>query len=623
MRSRTLVFVVGLLAAWSMVAPGASSAAVPADYEENLELIRESSPRNSNHDTSPWRNVAQADLVIDNHLGPRSEYMGNPGGHPEQSFPTLDGGNFRISCEFSHFAYDDPLLFPDQPGAAHLHVFWGNTDANAFSTYESIRDSGSSTCNGQELNRTGYWAPALFDAAGNVRIPERIDIYYKGYGLANGRSQTYPERMAMIATDKVHEISDSVGGAAGEVAFRCTDQWRGFPREPAGDTIPVCDGSKFFDEYGVTDNPHVVLEMSVKFPQCWNGNDPSNPDNHVLPRIGSWFYSECEERVTFPNMEYIIQYKVEVGEDTAGWYLSSDVDPHTGRLSAAPGSTVHADWWGGWHPEINRMWIDNCVNFSTDVPSGCGHGYLTDGGPDNQNPLPGPALKFRPQYQGPHHVPVAGLHAQLCPGADAVGQASEAAYCQPAGHGGHGGDGGDGSHDGVFVDVDDSVHQADIEALAASGITRGCNPPTNDRFCPDDVVTRGQMAAFLNRALPGVPALQPAAAFTDTGGSVFASDIAWLAATGITRGCSPTAFCPDSPVTRGQMAAFLVRGLGLPAGSAAFVDAPGNVFEADIATLASAGITRGCNPPANDRFCPDEPVTRAQMASFLVRALGL
>src|SRR5690606_41806113 len=44
---------------------------------------------------------------------------------------------------------------------------------------------------------------------------------------------------------------------------------------------------------------------------------------------------------------------------------------------------------------------------------------------------------------------------------------------------------------------------------------------------------------------------------------------------------------------------------------------PGHVFVSDIAWLADEGITRGCNPPANDRFCPDDPVTRGQMAAFL------
>ena len=115
---------------------------------------------------------------------------------------------------------------------------------------------------------------------------------------------------------------------------------------------------------------------------------------------------------------------------------------------------------------------------------------------------------------------------------------------------------------------------------------------------------------------------------TDIEDSTFVLDIIWLADEGITAGCNPPAndeFCPDNNVTRGQMAAFLVRFLGLTddGGGNKFVDDDGSVFEDDIAKLAAAGITRGCNPPANDRFCPDDNVTRGQMAAFIRRADAL
>src|SRR5690606_8622253 len=112
-------------------------------------------------------------------------------------------------------------------------------------------------------------------------------------------------------------------------------------------------------------------------------------------------------------------------------------------------------------------------------------------------------------------------------------------------------------------DDDGNVHEAAIERLAALGITRGCNPPDNTRFCPDDKVTRGQMAAFLVRTFD---LTATGSSFTDTSSSVFAQDIDRLATAGITRGCNPpdnTRFCPGDLVTRGQMAAFLVRALGL------------------------------------------------------------
>jgi hypothetical protein len=112
--------------------------------------------------------------------------------------------------------------------------------------------------------------------------------------------------------------------------------------------------------------------------------------------------------------------------------------------------------------------------------------------------------------------------------------------------------------------------------------------------------------------------------FTDDDGSVFEADIIWLSAAGITKGCNPPEndrFCPGDPVTRGQMAAFLTRAFNLPPGPDRFVDDEGSVFEADINALAEAGITKGCNPPENDRFCPDDRVTRGQMAAFLHRAI--
>jgi hypothetical protein len=112
-----------------------------------------------------------------------------------------------------------------------------------------------------------------------------------------------------------------------------------------------------------------------------------------------------------------------------------------------------------------------------------------------------------------------------------------------------------------FVDDDGSTFEHDAEKLAAAGITRGCNPPKNDRFCPDRVVTRGQMAAFLVRALNYSTSGKPDA-FSDDNDSVFEKDINALAAKGITSGCSSTKFCPNEPVNRGQLAAFLRRALG-------------------------------------------------------------
>ncbi len=182
------------------------------------------------------------------------------------------------------------------------------------------------------------------------------------------------------------------------------------------------------------------------------------------------------------------------------------------------------------------------------------------------------------------------------------------------------------NYDGLFRDDDGNIHEPDIDFIGAAAVTRGCNPPFNDEFCPAAGVTRGQMAAFLDRALDLPPTAEDF--FADDTGSIFEEQINRLAAAGITLGCNPpenNEFCPLAKVTRGQMAAFLVRGFALTAGAGAdlFIDDDGSVFETVIDILGTSGVTRGCNPPDNDRFCPNATVTRAQMASFLARALTL
>ena len=158
---------------------------------------------------------------------------------------------------------------------------------------------------------------------------------------------------------------------------------------------------------------------------------------------------------------------------------------------------------------------------------------------------------------------------------------------------------------GFFTDDDDSVHMRAIEAIADEGITKGCNPAEgNTRFCPKDVVTREQMATFLVRAL-GLPAA--ASSFVDLGTSVHAADIGALAAAGITKGCNPaegnTRFCPKDPVTREQMASFLTRALTLDASPRVVVTPNQDLFDIELGTSETetvAAITALLGPPTED-----------------------
>lgn len=178
----------------------------------------------------------------------------------------------------------------------------------------------------------------------------------------------------------------------------------------------------------------------------------------------------------------------------------------------------------------------------------------------------------------------------------------------------------------AFNDVaPDHLFYAIIGKLSGRGITLGCsaNPPL---FCPDQPVSREQMAAFIIRARgefsPPTPATQR---FLDVPASnPFYAFIDRLAELGITLGCGGGNYCPAASVTREQMAVFMIRARGefnppIPP-LQRFDDAPpSNIFYAFIDRMAVLGITLGCSasPPL---YCPTPPVTRGQVAAFLIRA---
>ena len=183
--------------------------------------------------------------------------------------------------------------------------------------------------------------------------------------------------------------------------------------------------------------------------------------------------------------------------------------------------------------------------------------------------------------------------------------------------------GGEPIDHGVFGDDDGSVHEDNINRLAEAGITRGCNPPDNDEFCPNQELTRGEIAAFLRRFL-SLPNSENDY-FTDDTDSIFQGDINALTEVGIAFGCSETEYCADAPLLREEMAELLTRTFGYetPTDSDSFIDDDDSPFVASIEAIAAVGVTLGCNPPTNDQFCPERTLIRAEMASFMMRAIDL
>lgn len=173
----------------------------------------------------------------------------------------------------------------------------------------------------------------------------------------------------------------------------------------------------------------------------------------------------------------------------------------------------------------------------------------------------------------------------------------------------------------TFPDVPlDAFYATPVAELHAQGVFTGTL--CGSAFCPGEAIDRKTMAVWIVRILDGMnPQPVSQSRFDDVDANSFhAPYIERLADLGVTTGCSDgTIFCPDDPVTRAQMAVFLSRAYSLPQGrDPGFSDVPRNAWYADqVASLAASGITLGCG---NGMYCPSQATSRAQMATFLHRA---
>jgi hypothetical protein len=252
-------------------------------------------------------------------------------------------GAFRNECAFSHMSFNDPIVFPGQPGASHLHAFFGNTGVDANSTPDSIRNSGNSTCRGGIANRTGYWAPALLDGAGRPIKPSTLEVYYKsGYnGIKANEIKPFPSGLRMLAG------SAKSTAAQGIAYWGCHDHYIGHKGSitdcAAGDSV----------------------QMTVEFPQCWDGTNLDSADHKSHMSYTQGGRCPATHPVAIPAISFNILYAAPSNGSTAGWRLASDMYD----ASLPGGFSAHADWFDGWDPAVVKAFVEHCINPALDCHS--------------------------------------------------------------------------------------------------------------------------------------------------------------------------------------------------------------------------------------------------------------
>ena len=235
--------------------------------------------------------------------------------------------------------YDDPIVFLGEPGRSHLHVFFGNTGSNAFSTAESLRSSGNSTCRGGIANRSSYWVPATVDSHGVPLKPIDSDFYYQsGFQLQPEQIGTIPPGLRMIAGNNP---KDNDAPRSQHVRYTCSNDpvWiphENFPDCPAGETVIAV----------------------VDFPQCWDGVslDSANHRSHMA--YPQNFRCPASHPHPIPLIAFNIKYVVPAGDNARNWRLSSD----TYSASEPGGRSLHGDYFFGWEPEVIDQIVHECAS---------------------------------------------------------------------------------------------------------------------------------------------------------------------------------------------------------------------------------------------------------------------
>lgn len=261
-------------------------------------------------------------------------------------------GNFRTVCDPTHMSRDDPIVFPGQPGRAHLHTFFGNTEANAYSTTQSLLTTGNSSCRGGIVNRSAYWVPSMIDTRTNRAVmPTGFNFYYKsGYlGVRPETIRPFPRGLRMIAGDPRNTSSNYVPGSRSAWRFTClnnnTDATTGL-------SIPNCS---------VGDD----VRLEIFFPQCWVGGEENvdSPDHTSHMAYANGRGCPASHPVPLMEITFNIHYRITEANQATHWRLSSD------NYSGPAGYSAHGDWWNGWDETVMNIIVSNCINRGLDCKS--------------------------------------------------------------------------------------------------------------------------------------------------------------------------------------------------------------------------------------------------------------
>ncbi|WP_374203195.1 DUF1996 domain-containing protein [Streptomyces sp. ST2-7A] len=277
------------------------------------------------------RHVVPAAIVVAAALGAGQLMTGSSGAQAdpgaEVAADVVRVAEFVAECTFSHRLPDDPIVFPNLPGASHMHSFFGNDAVDAHTTVEDLLQ-GESNCD-PHVDLSGYWVPTLF-VDGEPVEPATATFYYLGEGVNDdvvADIRPMPPGLKMLAGNAVATSPDEASSR-----WSCLH---------AGHVEP----SKDFVECP----PDTMMESYLDFPQCWDGVNLDSADHksHMSYPVAG----RCPEShpVPVPKLRQVLRYPV-------------NGDPSRFELASGPGYTMHGDLFNAWPEDEMERRVRDCIN---------------------------------------------------------------------------------------------------------------------------------------------------------------------------------------------------------------------------------------------------------------------
>lgn len=240
---------------------------------------------------------------------------------------------FSVLCTPSHQLADDPIVYPGQPGAAHMHQFIGNPSTNAFSDFNSMRAAQPNVKCELHNDTGGYWVPTLYYPNSTTPVPVKHAFFY--YRGPTGVAQI-PQDLKMVAGGSTLN-PPKPDMAQRSLSWACSDSGPFYTQPPDCTSL------------------NKTFRAHILFPSCWNGWQLDSPDHrsHMAYPVNGKCPSTHPVRI--PKISFHVVYTLKNGKGT---YLSSDHD-----VPGAPaGTQLHADFWNTWDQTVLQQAVTKCIN---------------------------------------------------------------------------------------------------------------------------------------------------------------------------------------------------------------------------------------------------------------------